>query len=93
MKYIITFTVKGNGCFPLDMLRYGSFFPSDDCAVQQMFQSITFPLLRDKEYSIQLCCHTRTKTKENLAVSTWQKRWQSFGWRVQPDIACHSISQ
>ena len=73
--YLVTFTVKGTGRFPLDMLRYASCWPatSDDVAAL----TSTTPI------AITLRLHSRTKTPDAVL---WAGRWASFGWQIIPTM-------
>ena len=76
MKSIITFTVSGNGDFPLDMLRYDSCFPltTDDAS------NISRPRderLSDTHRSVRLSIPA--ECNRNYPS---EGRWSSFGWVV-----------
>jgi hypothetical protein len=73
--YLVTFTVKGTGRFPLDMLRYAQCWPatSDDVVALDSKTPI----------AITLRLHSRTKTPDAVL---WGGRWASFGWNIIPSM-------
>lgn len=71
MKYYQTFTVKGRGTFPFDMLRYDCCHPRDSADVDEMLS------YRDVDRYVTLKRYVQgPKNQPTLA------RWLSFGWKV-----------
>lgn len=70
-----TIKVVGEGTFPMDMLRYGRFWPYDSDAVRGITASLTE--LDDKVRTITLA----------LAIPgpSYERRWKSRGWIVREE--------
>ena len=70
-----TIKVVGEGPFPVDMLRYGRFWPYDGDAVRGITESLTE--LDDKVRTITVA----------LAVPgpVYERRWKSMGWIVREE--------
>ena len=66
VKNLVTFTVRGKGQFPFDMLRYDTCWPK--------FESPDVPALTRTD-------EERSLTMQGLREPT-EDRWRSFGWRV-----------
>lgn len=75
MAKLTTFTVKGRGRFPLDMLRYDCAWPSsgEDVAAMESSLDTRFELRRNP-WAVRL-------VSESLGVPTVD-RWASFGSHV-----------
>lgn len=83
LKYRIIYTVKGEGGFPLDMLRYDGSFPVDQESVVKIHESMNpdnwykegekSPIYRE----VKLCKFAETK---NWSEQPTKERWRSFGW-------------
>jgi hypothetical protein len=74
--YYQTFTVKGNGEFPLDMLRYDMCFPEsqeDATIIANSFQSAMF-----EHWHVTIGRHIRVKNDKPTI-----DRWHSFGCKVE----------
>lgn len=74
MKYLTTYTVRGNGSFPIDMLRYDSSFPAsevDSHAIER--DGIT-----EEGREVTVAHYSNRKGW----LPTFG-RWESFGWRVK----------
>jgi hypothetical protein len=69
--YKITFTVKGNGLFPIDMLRYDRACPLDESA------SSNIDGRDSREVNLLMFSPTVAGPTEG--------RWKSFGWNVLPN--------
>ena len=68
--YITTFTVRGYGAFPIDMLRYDSCFPWSPRDAEA---------ISNKEYlrSVELATRHQLKGDERIVT---KERWASFQW-------------
>jgi hypothetical protein len=73
MKYRQTFTVRGFGGFPFDMLRYDHCWPASESDSSELTERFS-PLV---ERTVKLVRFVELKnTKPTVA------RWESFSWRV-----------
>lgn len=95
-KYLTRFTVKGDGRFPFDMLRYDSCFPVGPRDVDALLCILT------KHFAIADICASmdirpeqmfqRLTNTRNVTLATYHHtkgetcitpaRWKSFGWEV-----------
>lgn len=66
-----TFTFKGHGPFPLDMLRYDSCWPKAGSDVKQIEWSLDWTEQRKERFV--------TLEADNEPTI---ERWKSFGWRL-----------
>lgn len=73
MIWVTTYTVRGSGQFPLDMLRYDQSFPRtvDDAAA----------ILSSGIREVTLKCYTQGSRRRAKTCVT-VPRWLSFGWEV-----------
>lgn len=79
-----TFTVKGSGAFPLDMLRYDSCYPASNAHPQGGYN--------DNLLNLGVCHHEKEYHMEREVVlvkyvsskkeTPTKGRWASFGWKV-----------
>lgn len=67
------FTVRGEGAFPFDMLRYDSCWPATENDAATMERAMR-PRTRSTAYEVAL------STASPNAPSV--PRWESFGWEV-----------
>lgn len=70
MKYLVRFTVKGFGQFPIDMLRYDRCFPDTEKDSEELLATFNTAAV----WEINLAAYCRTKS--------WlpcNGRWNSFG--------------
>jgi hypothetical protein len=74
VKYLLFFTVTGQGAFPLDMLRYDRCWPYDGQDVQNIDPRVT------GFRGVRLAMPARTRADEPTV-----DRWKSFGWQVLKD--------
>lgn len=80
MMIQVQYTVRGEGTFPLDMLRYETSYPfseEDSHKIEATFDN-TGPLNSDP---IRLC----RWVEDQQAADYWNAsrgRWESFGWEV-----------
>jgi hypothetical protein len=70
--YRTTFTVRGNGYFPTDMMRY-------DRATPLTQEDVS--LLHENKITRNINMIRYHKYKESGGFPT-KKRWESFGWEV-----------
>lgn len=79
--YITKFSVRGNGVFPMDMLRYDACYPNSDDSVQKIK---TFGDLQagDARETVTISLSHRHENK--ITSCPMVGRWHSFGWGVVP---------
>jgi len=77
IKYLQTFEVKGNGAFPLDMLRYDRCFPATESDSRKIAD--TEFSVGVNTHSIKLCRYVSVRQTPTV------DRWNSFLWKVVPD--------
>lgn len=70
------FTVSGQSCFPLDMLRYEGAYPASSTDAAEITESVA----RNDPQRRRVINLMTTRDKDWLPT---QARWKSFGWRVE----------
>ena len=75
--FITVFTVRGNGYFPIDMLRYDTCFPKTTEAAQRLIHPAAFEE-PDELVEVQLGVFHKHKNHHGLTPA----RWLSFGWEI-----------
>jgi hypothetical protein len=69
------FTVRGNGFFPIDMLRYDHCYPSTEKDSAMIIDSFFHQRL-SREWEVNLMTNS---SKPNVLT---KERWESFGWKI-----------
>ena len=67
--HVISYTLKGRGAFPVDMLRYDACYPATETDSSRIIASHT----------------PHHHNEVEIRVSGWrctEARWASFGWKV-----------
>ena len=79
-RYVVEFTVSGQGTFPTDMLRYEHCWPARE---EDSINMICDFRAEDRKEvrTVQLRMHTERK-----GVLPTVDRWKSFQWSVHKDI-------
>jgi hypothetical protein len=77
--YITEIRVKGQGMFPMDMLRY------DHCHPRTTDDAIS--LVEDYPREIELIKRTHGKTGAKASID----RWRSFGWEVMTQRVSRTV--
>jgi hypothetical protein len=73
--FLHTFRVRGDGSFPVDMLRYDSCFPATEGAASLIERSIRDGALsRDREVTLHAWQHRDWTPTHG--------RWESFNWKI-----------
>ena len=75
--YATTFTVVGRGRFPTDMLRYDACFPVGGGSASNIADCDSNTMMEDRR--VTLCRYTASKRDSGNVT---ERRWESFGWRV-----------
>jgi len=70
-----TFTVEGQGRFPIDMLRYDSCYPASESESCKLSESVENGGLAVRR--VELACRNDRERWTPMAA-----RWESFGWTV-----------
>ena len=74
--YTHTAIIRGNGNFPLDMLRYDAAFPENETESGKMENTF----YESERWEIKVS----KKTKSKKPVNIWcHARWASFGCKVE----------
>jgi hypothetical protein len=78
--YAVTYTVRGSGTFPLDMLRRDAAHP----ATSEDVNNIIFDPadIVGEVPSRHVCLVTYVKSRSQLKRAINAERWRSFGWSV-----------
>lgn len=78
--YLKTFTVRGRGEFPLDMLRYDSCWPATGEDVAKI--APTYELAKTREEMAVREVTLKKYVERKTSIVTSDRRWDSFHWQV-----------
>jgi hypothetical protein len=75
MKHLVKFTARGNGIFPVDMLRYDRCFPADS----ESANNIAIVDLHLRQETRNVVLHKDVTSPKDLPTVA---RWNSFCWAI-----------
>lgn len=80
-KYRCEFTVEGDGEFPIDMMRYDRCTPATQEDVGKMSM-----------VGVKRCVVMVAFVESKLTTIPTIRRWESFGWKVYPNIQIDKLT-